>query len=124
MRRGDGSHEGQEDRQQHRQPEGPPGDDTDAEAGPQADADHGGGGQDDREHGGIPADDEAVGDRQATPIRAVATVCDDHRGGTHDGALGDRVQGRDEQDHLCEDEEDPGDQEQVLPRVRGQRGLR
>ena len=64
-----------------------------------------------------------MGDRQAPPVAAVSTVGDDHGGGTHDRALGDRVEGRDEEDHLGEDEEDTGDEEQVLPGTRGARGL-
>ena len=118
-----GGEEGEQDRQKRGQRQRPPGHDPDAQAGPQPDANHGGGGQEHREDDRVGADDETVGDRQAPPVAAVSTVGDDHGGGTHDRALGDRVEGRDEQDHLGEDEEDTGDEEQVLPGTRGARGL-
>ena len=59
-----------------------------------------------------------------SPVGAVAAVSNDHRSCAHHGALRDRVERRDEQDHLGEDQENTRDQEQVLPRVRVAQGLR
>ena len=58
-----------------------------------------------------------MGDREPTAVGAVAAIGDNHGSRAHDRALSDGVQRRDEQDHLREDQQNTGDEQQVLPRV-------
>ena len=58
-----------------------------------------------------------MGDREPTAVGAVTAISDNHGSRAHDRALSDGVQRRDEQDHLREDQENTGNEQQVLPRV-------
>ena len=118
VRRGHGRHQREENRQEHRQRERPPGDDADAQARPHADADHGGRGQGGRKKRRVDADDDTVGNSEPASVRAVAAVRNDHGGCAHHRALSDGVQRRDQQDHLREDQEDTRNEEKVLAGVR------
>ena len=117
MCRRHGRHEREENRQQHGQREGPPRDDPDTQARPHADSHHRGRGESHGKHCRVEANDHAVGDREPTAVGAVAAIGDNHGSRAHDRALSDGVQRRDEQDHLREDQQNTGDEQQVLPRV-------